>query len=60
MDDVLEGSTKLSLDVENERPDAGRDGRTCLARPKRQSRTGTGETNPAQLPTAGSATITPG
>ena len=31
----------LSLGVENERADAGRDGRTCLARQNRQTQTGT-------------------
>ena len=31
----------LSLSVENEQTDAGRDGQTCLARPNSQARTGT-------------------
>ena len=35
----------LSLNVENERADAGRNGRTCHARPKPQARTETGETS---------------
>ena len=34
-------STRFSLGVENDRGDAGRDGRTCLARPNSQARTGT-------------------
>ena len=34
---------RFSLSVENERADAGRDGRTCLARPNSQARTGTGK-----------------
>ena len=33
-------STRFSLRVENEQDDAGRDGRTCLARPNYQARTG--------------------
>ena len=33
-------STRLSLGVKNERTDAGRDGRTCLARPNSQAQTG--------------------
>ena len=36
-------STRSSLRMENERGDAGRDGRTCLARPNSQARTGTGK-----------------
>ena len=35
--------TKFSLSVKNEQADAGRDGRTHLARPNSQARTGTGE-----------------
>ena len=34
---------QIGLDVENKRADAGRNGRTCLARPSSQARTGTGE-----------------
>ena len=33
-------STRFSLSVENKQADAGRDSRTCLARPKSQARTG--------------------
>ena len=36
-------STRFSLGVENERADAGRDGRTILARPNLHSRMGTGK-----------------
>ena len=36
-------STRFSLGVENEQADAGRDGRTRLARPNSQARTGTGK-----------------
>ena len=36
-------STRFSLSVENEQADAGRDGRTRLARPNSQARTGTAE-----------------
>ena len=36
-------NTRLRLSVENEQADAGRDGRTCLARPDSQARTGTGK-----------------
>ena len=46
----------FSLRVENEQADAGRDGRTCLARPNSQARTGTGKyklhTFPVQLTTS--------
>ena len=35
----------FSLGVENKGADAGRNGRTCLARPNSQARTGTGENN---------------
>ena len=49
-------STRFNLSVENEQADAGRDGRTRLARPNSQARTGTaaGEKNifPAQLNTS--------
>ena len=34
-------STRFSLSVKNEQADAGRDGRTRLARPNSQARTGT-------------------
>ena len=34
---------QLSLGVKNEPADAGRDGRTCLARPYSQARTETGK-----------------
>ena len=33
-------STRFSLSVKNEKANAGRDGRTCLARPNSQARTG--------------------
>ena len=33
----------ISLSVENEQTDAGRDGETCLTRPNSQARTGTGK-----------------
>ena len=36
-------STRFSLGVERARADAGRDGRTRLARPNSQARTGTGK-----------------
>ena len=36
-------STRFSLSVEKEQADAGRDGRTRLARPNSQARTGTGK-----------------
>ena len=36
-------STRFSLSVENEQADPGRDGRTRLARPNSQARTGTGK-----------------
>ena len=36
-------STRFSLSMENEQANAGRDGRTCLARPNSQPRTGTGK-----------------
>ena len=36
-------SNRFSLGVENEQAEAGRDGRTCLAGPNSQARTGTGE-----------------
>ena len=40
----------FSLSVEDEKDDAGRDGRTRLARPTYQARTGTGKiTFPVQL-----------
>ena len=41
----FEGGTGLSfsLSVGNEQADAGRDSRTCLARPSSQARTGTGK-----------------
>ena len=44
---------RFSLSVENERADAGRDGRTCLARPNSRARTGTGKYSfsPVQLTT---------
>ena len=51
---------RLSLSAENEQADAGRDCRTCLARPNSQARTGTGKNNhgsPVQLTTSGLATI---
>ena len=35
--------TKFSLSVENKQTDAGRDGRTRLAKPNSQARAGTGE-----------------
>ena len=38
---MIDDSGNLSL--ENGRADAGRDGRTCLARPNSQARTGTGK-----------------
>ena len=34
-------STRFSQGVDNDRADAGRDDRTCLARPNFQARTGT-------------------
>ena len=37
------GNTRFSLSMENEQADAGRDGRTHLAGPKYQARTGTGK-----------------
>ena len=36
-------STRFSLSMENEQPDAGRESRTCLTRPNSQARAGTGE-----------------
>ena len=39
----LRASTSFSLGTENVRPDAGRDGRPCLARSNSQARTGTGK-----------------
>ena len=46
--------TRLSLSVENEQADAERDGRTCLARPNSQARTGTKKKTyfPARLTTS--------
>ena len=46
--------TRFSLSVENEQADAGRDGRTRLARPNSQARTGTGKYSffPVQLTTS--------
>ena len=35
--------TRFSPNMENEQADAGRDSRTCLARPHSQARTGTGK-----------------
>ena len=40
---ILRVSTIISLSIENEQTDAGRDGQTCLARPNSQARTGTGK-----------------
>ena len=37
------GASRFSLAVENERTVARRDGRSCLARPNPQARTGTGK-----------------
>ena len=47
-------STRFSLSVENEQADAGRDGRTRLARQKSQARTGKGKQifSPIQLNTS--------
>ena len=38
-------STRFGLNMEDKLSDAGRDGRTCLARPNSQARTGTGKNN---------------
>ena len=38
-------STIFNLNVENEQADAGQDGRTRLARPNSQARTGTGKSS---------------
>ena len=46
MNEVLRISstnTRFGLNVENEQADAGRNGRTCLARPICQALTGTGK-----------------
>ena len=40
---VSKRSARFSLGVENEQADAGRNGRTRLARPNSPARTGTGE-----------------
>ena len=44
-------NTRLSLSMENEQADAGRDVQTCLARPNSQARMGTEIFFPVQLTT---------
>ena len=53
-------STRFSFTVEKKRADAGRDGRTRLARPSSQARTGTGKKTmfPVQLTTSTSGNHT--
>ena len=44
-------NNRFSLSVENEKADTGRDGQTCLAKPKSPARTVTGKCFPVQLTT---------
>ena len=54
-------SSRFILSMENEQDDAGRDGRTCLAIPNCQARTGTREIFifPVQLTTSRIGNLTP-
>ena len=45
MSAIVQSYSRFSLSVDNEKAGAGRDSRTCLAKPNSQARTGTGKKN---------------